>query len=589
MKLTLCITSALVLLAASSAYRAEHEIEEVFKIPIVPIRGARQPSTIGRWEHTLRKYGVAHGQKSEGARGKSRVVLETGKEASLMAQIPLIDYDFDREYYGAVQVGEPPQTFKIDFDTGSSKFILSSKACKDCSGSTRFDPAASHTFRLNNEYENELGNKNSSSTFTSDPNTWHITYGDMSHAEGILGRDHVTIANLTVRHQQIALILSESANFDDVVDGIMGLSFGTLSSPSSHPQSFSTQGPPEGDTPLEPRTLFENMMDQGLVKHGVFSFYLGKNYPNGTSDPIDSGSDYTGGGEVIFGGVDTSRVREGFEIVYTPVTKPKYWQINIENIFVAGQRVDYYPEPTTVTSAARAVGATVKTSSKESTANRSKGQKRGSFQKNNPKKQSNIVGIMDTGTTLMIVPERLAFAVHQLIPGAVQISGQSWTIPCDLTSTTSSFSSSAKNIKSNKSNYSSNLKIQGIELEIEGHRFAIPFSDLVREAVRLDGQMASGIDKGNGRVKKEDRDQEQSNNGKNQTSKDKVSVVPTQPRLCFSGIQPSAANFMIIGDLFIKNNYVVFDQANQRVGIAPLKFPSLTKHSSSSKNSSYSA
>ncbi|ORZ10678.1 aspartic peptidase domain-containing protein [Lobosporangium transversale] len=376
-----------------------------------------------------------------------------------MAQIPLIDYDFDREYYGAVQVGEPPQTFKIDFDTGSSKFILSSKACKDCSGSTRFDPAASHTFRLNNEYENELGNKNSSSTFTSDPNTWHITYGDMSHAEGILGRDHVTIANLTVRHQQIALILSESANFDDVVDGIMGLSFGTLSSPSSHPQ-----------------TLFENMMDQGLVKHGVFSFYLGKNYPNGTSDPIDSGSDYTGGGEVIFGGVDTSRVREGFEIVYTPVTKPKYWQINIENIFVAGQR-----------------------------------------------KQSNIVGIMDTGTTLMIVPERLAFAVHQLIPGAVQISGQSWTIPCDLTSTTR------------------------IELEIEGHRFAIPFSDLVREAVRLDGQMASGIDKGNG------------------------------------------PNFMIIGDLFIKNNYVVFDQANQRVGIAPLKFPSLTKHSSSSKNSSYSA
>jgi len=36
--------------------------------------------------------------------------------------------------------------------------------------------------------------------------------------------------------------------------------------------------------------------------------------------------------------------------------------------------------------------------------------------------------------------------------------------------------------------------------------------------------------------------------------------------MCFSDIQPSSACFMIIGDVFIKNNYVVFDQEHKRIG-----------------------
>jgi cathepsin D/pepsin A len=44
----------------------------------------------------------------------------------------------------------------------------------------------------------------------------------------------------------------------------------------------------------------------------------------------------------------------------------------------------------------------------------------------------------------------------------------------------------------------------------------------------------------------------------------------------YSGIHTSFARFMIIGDVFIKNNNVVFDQENKWVGIVPLKLEKRT-------------
>ncbi|KAI7831793.1 aspartic peptidase domain-containing protein [Gamsiella multidivaricata] len=462
MKLNLGLAGAL-LIVATQAATTDTKSANMLKISITTIQGGRRPSTVGRWVHTLRKYGVSRSMAG-GVKSIQRGGVAEGERTSL-ARVPLIDYDFDREYYGTVMVGEPPQSFKIDFDTGSSKFILSSKSCQQCSGTTRYDPSTSNTFLLNSDYENKvnayngspLTNSSSSNTpplFSPPPvpstsNAWHITYGDFSHAEGYLGRDHVRIENLVVQDQQLALITSESANFDDVIDGIMGLAFGSLSAPSSS----SSWAP-------KPRTVFENMMDQGLVERGMFSFFLGKNRRDGLAS-LD-GTRANGGGEVIFGGMDMGYVKEGHEIVWTNVTKPKYWQINVENI----------------------------------------------WEKKDEEAKSDIPGIMDTGTTLLIMPERLAAGIHAMIPRAVQVYGQSWALPCEL----------AKETKK-------------LELGIEGHRFAIPFSDLVREE---------------------------------------------PANLCFSGIQPSSAGFMIIGDLFIKNNYVVFDQENKRVGIAPLRFESDT-------------
>ncbi|KAF8947293.1 hypothetical protein BGZ47_009681 [Haplosporangium gracile] len=411
----------------------------MLKIPIEAFNGPVRPSTMGRWAHALRKYGMSqrrsHHHRTEsdgggkGPRGRRR---EQVTDETNLARIPLVDYGFDREYYGTVMIGTPPQAFKIDFDTGSSQFILSSKDCAECSGTTHYDSSISRTFRANGE-------------------PWKITYGDQSHASGFLGHDQILLDNIRVKNQQLALITSESAGFDDTIDGIMGLAFGNLSTSIA-----------------STRTVFENMMAQGVVRRGIFSFYLGK-------------ASRGGGGEVMFGGMDLSRILEGEKVVWTEVTKAKYWQIDVEDVFVNGKVISLD----------------------------GKGGKKG--KKGGRRK---IEAIMDTGTTLVIVPETLAGAIHHKIPGAQEL-GTSWTLPCDLAFTSSPSPSPT----------SSTSKV---ELQISNKRFGIPFEDLVREETDT-------------------------------------------PGICYSGIQSSAAGFMIIGDVFIKNNYVVFDQEKQRVGIAPLK------------------
>ncbi|KAF9985398.1 hypothetical protein BGZ75_003032 [Mortierella antarctica] len=504
-------------------------------------------------------------------------------------RVPLVDYDFDREYYGTVMVGSPPQAFKVDFDTGSSRFILSSKECGSCSGINRFDPTVSTTFLRYGETESRMSdnssqiiNNNSSSQTSSSPSNlntksspgaWHITYGDLSHAEGYLGQDLITIDKLTVQNQQIALVTSESANFDDVVEGIMGLSFAAIASSRGTTTTAST------------KSVFENMMEQRLVDRGVFSFYLGK-ATHGAS--VDGG-----GGEVIFGGIDLDRIADGHEIVYSPLIRPKYWEINIENIYVKDQRVaDDRPfrsrtghknqrrqEENVGTKGGNAQKKIQRREKKVQKQTKKQQQKQKQQQDQDqdqetkahgqaPQKQGqdkgseatalNMSGVVDTGTTLLIVPWQLSSLIHELIPGAKLYGGQSWAVPCDLAT----------------------AQPEGrVEFEISGHRFGIPFEDLVREPVESTNLVGVDDDMEDILDDEQVASLENEEGEANATSSDRQD----HPQQCFSGIQASDGGFIILGDLFIKNNYVVFDQENKQVGFAPLKLAPTNSDASKAK------
>lgn len=60
------------------------------------------------------------------------------------------------------------------------------------------------------------------------------------------------------------------------------------------------------------------MVNQGLVKQAVFSFWFNRNAEEGE------------GGQLVFGGVDTDHFKG--EHTYVPVTRKGYWQVGLLRI-----------------------------------------------------------------------------------------------------------------------------------------------------------------------------------------------------------------------------------------------------------------
>ncbi|KAF9999886.1 1,3-beta-glucanosyltransferase, partial [Entomortierella chlamydospora] len=124
-------------------------------------------------------------------------------------------------------------------------------------------------------------------------------------------------------------------------------------------------------------------------------------------------------------------------------------------------------------------------------------------------------GIVDTSTILVMVGTKAAKAIHDNIQGAVFTAATStdpayWAVLCSLQSSTDS-----------------------VGFSLGGKIFNVSVADIAYE----------DLDDGSGN--------------------------------CFSGIQgnPDEDNLWILGDVFIKNNYCVFDHgATPRVGIAPLNY-----------------
>ena len=172
-----------------------------------------------------------------------QVKVAQGKEES----VSIKDYS-NAQYYGIVELGTPPQSFTVVFDTGSSNLWVPQVGCQHCGA---WWTGGKHKF-----------DHDKSSTYKADGADFHIQYGS-GDVKGIFSVDDVTLAqDLVISGQKFAEV-SDAGGLGlgytiGKFDGILGLGFEGLSLGGA-------------------ATVFKNAIDQGLVKEPVFAFALGDN------------------------------------------------------------------------------------------------------------------------------------------------------------------------------------------------------------------------------------------------------------------------------------------------------------------------
>ena len=124
------------------------------------------------------------------------------------------------------------------------------------------------------------------------------------------------------------------------------------------------------------KTFLDNAIAAGVLAQPVVSAYLPSVRRNGGA-----------GGEYLFGGIDSTKYTGS--LTYVPVTQKGYWQVLVQD--------------------ASYNGASLKQTSQ---------------------------GIVDTGTTLVIVGNAAAKAIHAKIAGSKNDPNNGWLVPCSVKSST---------------------------------------------------------------------------------------------------------------------------------------------------------
>lgn len=185
-------------------------------------------------------------------------------------------------YYSTVKIGEPPQSFNVLFDTGSSDFWVVSNDCRTkefCRRHQQFQPKKSISYR-----KDTLANP------------LIIRYGTGS-IKARIGYDTLRIGSMVLKDQLMADANQLSSEFKNLpIDGIMGLGLANL-------------GKSDVDNRL---TLVEHMVEQGWINKALFGMYI-----------------QPAGGEIDFGGIDTTRFTG--VIQYAPVVGNKFWQTELDH------------------------------------------------------------------------------------------------------------------------------------------------------------------------------------------------------------------------------------------------------------------
>jgi len=224
---------------------------------------------------------LAHKMRQDPALAK-----QVAAAGGLAAAAPIDVHNFmDAQYFIDIELGTPPQPFKVVPDTGSSNLWIPSSKCHfqiPCYLHHKYTASDSKTYKPNGT-------------------EFDIQYGSGA-CSGFLSEDVLTLGGVTIKGQTFAEVTKEPgvAFIAAKFDGIMGLAFPSIAV----------------DHVVPP---FYNMVAQGLVDEPVFAFYLNRH-----------GED----GELTVGGTDPAHYTGA--ISYVPLTNETYWMFAMDDLSVLG-------------------------------------------------------------------------------------------------------------------------------------------------------------------------------------------------------------------------------------------------------------
>ncbi|CAK7896919.1 saccharopepsin [[Candida] anglica] len=290
MQLSLSILTSIAL-AITSVNGAVHSAK-IQKIPVEESLGAAQFSDytsalatkyLNQFNAASGGPGIAFGDDNSNVNGAQIPFVDQTGNGGGSAKTPLTNY-LNAQYFTEIELGTPPQQFKVILDTGSSNLWIPSQ---DCSSLACF---------LHQKYDHDA-----SSSYKANGSEFAIQYGSGS-LEGYVSRDTLSLGGLTIPDQLFAEATNEPglAFAFGKFDGILGLAYNTISVNKIVPPIY-------------------NAIDQGLLDAQQFAFYLG-----------DTNKDENDGGLATFGGYDASAFTG--DITWLPVRRKAYWEVSFEGI-----------------------------------------------------------------------------------------------------------------------------------------------------------------------------------------------------------------------------------------------------------------
>ncbi|KAG0292723.1 hypothetical protein BGZ97_005521, partial [Linnemannia gamsii] len=273
--------------------------------------------------------------------------IETNFTTEPFGSVQLTNVENDVMYTIPFGLGTPAQKFNVIIDTGSPITWLSSSTCvtETCLTAARFHCDSSTSCKTLN-------------------NTFSASYVSGQGVSGHYVAETYTIGSLKFRGAA-GIVTQNNARLPPMVDGIMGLWY--YAAGSSVP-------------------ILNVLRNNTLLPRNMVGIWLHSTTPNGKQSggaTVLPGS-HTPGGEITFGGVDTTKFQG--EITYVDCEGRRPWSVPVGGITVGGTKINV----------------------------------------------SGALVAIDTGTTAMLVPRAISDSINGAIPGAIKVSTQGglWYMPC---------------------------------------------------------------------------------------------------------------------------------------------------------------